>query len=367
MTEMLTDSVASCKMAPILPISHRFGRVGPMILAGDIGGTNTTIATVEERDGKFTIMDRRQYRTADLSGVQAALDEVLADSDTADDEISLCCLSGAGPVRDNVCSMTNVPWTINGDAVAAETGIRTFVINDFSAICFALPLIDTHREIETIALPHTDGSTPAPDGPVRAVVGAGTGLGTGYLTEDDGHYMAHPSEGGHSSFAPFDEDMAALQAYLDARFATRPGTEQFVSGQGIRNIYACFRETGRITPDPITSEIDRVADADKPGLIARHAEEHAGLASVMRLFVRMYARYASDTALFFLPTGGLYLAGGIAAKNERWLLTDNLFMKTFEDNYNSRVTPLLRAIPVVLIKDYAVSLYGAAHAAVSLA
>ena len=92
----------------------------------------------------------------------------------------------------------------------------------------------------------------------------------------------------------------------------------------------------------------------------------ARFGSVMELFVKMYARYASTAALFFLPLGGLYLAGGIAAKNERWFVDDHRFMKTFECNYNERVRPLLAATPVHLITDYDVSLYGAAHAALSL-
>ncbi|MEE8440728.1 MAG: glucokinase, partial [Spirochaetia bacterium] len=337
-----------------------------MILVGDIGGTNTTLATVEKRGDRFSIVHRKRYASVELSGMPEALDDYLVSADVAESGFEMCCLSGAGPVRGNQCAMTNVSWPIDGDAVGAQLGIRTFVINDFSAICYALPLIDTHDEIQTLSIPHLDGSRPKPHGPVRVVVGAGTGLGTGYLTEDRGHYTAHPSEGGHTDFAPLDSDMAALQIYLEARFPIRPGAEQFISGQGIKNIYNCYRETGRIPADATTVQIDTLPDTDKPGAVARQAATHDGLASVMRLFVRMFARYASNTALSFLPAGGLYLAGGIAAKNERWILEDHLFMQTFEENYNERVTPLLRSTPVVLIKDYSVSLYGAAHAAISL-
>lgn len=338
-----------------------------MILVGDIGGTNTTIATVEERGGRFSIGCRKRYASAELSGIQEALDDYLGLAEVAGSSFEVCCLSAAGPVHENRCFMTNVSWPIDGNAVEAQSGLRTFVINDFSAICYALPLIDTHDEIQTLTIPHTDGSRPAPHGPVRVVVGAGTGLGTGYLSEDRGHYTAHPSEGGHGDFAPFDDDMVALQTYLDARFPARPGAEQFISGQGIANIYNCYRETGRIPPDATTVAVDALPDAEKPEAVAQHATTHEGMASVMRLFVRMYARYASNATLTFLPSGGLYLAGGIAAKNERWILEDHLFMRTFEANYNEYVTPLLRSTPVVLIKDYSVSLYGAAHAAISLA
>jgi glucokinase len=338
-----------------------------MTLVGDIGGTNTTLALASYRNGRFAVEHRKRYASQALSGIQEALADFLEDVGEIRSAIELCCMSGAGPVRNNRCDMTNVPWVIDGEEVSRFLGLRTFVINDFSAICYALPLIDTHSEISAAALPHTDGSTPSPHGQVRAVVGAGTGLGTGYLIEDRGHYTAHPSEAGHSDFAPRDEEMLLLERYLDDQFPVRPGAEQYISGQGIRNIYRAFRAAGRLPADETTRRMDGLPEAELPGAVADAAQQHEGLAAVMRLFVRMYARYASNTALFFLPTGGLYLAGGIAAKNEYWFRREDLFMRTFEANYNKRVRPLLLSTPVFLIKDYAVSLYGAAHAAVSLA
>jgi glucokinase len=50
----------------------------------------------------------------------------------------------------------------------------------------------------------------------------------------------------------------------------------------------------------------------------------------------------------------------------RWLERDNLFMKWFEKNYNPNIRPLLNKIPVYIIKDYSISLYGAANASLNL-
>ncbi|MFW5684704.1 MAG: glucokinase [Spirochaetota bacterium] len=337
-----------------------------MILVGDIGGTNTTIAGVDSVDGQFVIRAKERFRTAALSGIGEALRGFRERHESIWNAAELCCLSGAGPVRENVCRMTNVHFIIRGEDVEREAGVQTFIINDFSAICYALPLLDTHEHIDTSVFAHPDGSLPEPHGSVRAVVGAGTGLGTGYLIEDRGHYAAHPSEGGHSDFPAYDETTDAFSRFLRARFGVAPGVEQYVSGQGIANAFSFFYETGRIAHDEEVERIASMPDSEKPGPVATGAVVHEGLASVMRLFVELYARYASNTALFFLPRGGLYLAGGIAAKNERWFTDDHLFMRAFETNYNERITPLLKETPVVLIKDYEVSLYGAAHAATSL-
>jgi glucokinase len=338
-----------------------------MILVGDIGGTNTTIAAVVHNEGRFSVEVKERFSTPALADVLEALSRFRDEHESHVRETELCCLSGAGPVTDNVCRMTNVHFEISGDEVEAFVGARTFIINDFSAICYALPLLDTHEGIDTVAFAHPDGSLPEPHGRVRAVVGAGTGLGTGYLIEDRGHYAAHASEGGHSAFSSYDEVSDDFSRFMRTKSPLPPGVEQYVSGQGILNAFNFFVATDRLERDAQVRAILSLPDPQKPGAIAAAADSNPGLAEVMRLFVRLYARHASNTALFFLPMGGLYLAGGIAAKNESWFTNDCLFMKTFETNYNERITPLLRETPVVLIKDYEVSLYGAAHAAVSLA
>jgi len=82
---------------------------------------------------------------------------------------------------------------------------------------------------------------------------------------------------------------------------------------------------------------------------------------MLRLFVKMLARYASDISTLLLPFGGFYLAGGVAQKELRWLEKDNLFMKYYEMAHNKNIKPLLMQVPVYLIKDYSISLYGAAN------
>ena len=338
-----------------------------MILVGDIGGTNTTLATVEHSDGQFIVRAKERFSTISLSGITDALRMFRERHEPEWRATELCCLSGAGPVLNGVCRMTNVHFEIHEDDVRREVGVETFIINDFSAICYALPLLDTHSHIDTLTFPHPDGSLPEPHGSVRAVVGAGTGLGTGYLIEDRGHYVAHPSEGGHSDFPATEPLMDEFGRFMRGRFRVAPGIEQYVSGQGIANAFNFFVNSGRLDRDGEVERIAELPDSEKPGPIATAAADHKGIAAVMRLFVRLYARYASNTTLFFLPRGGLYLAGGIAAKNESWFTSDHLFMREYETNYNERITPLLKETPVVLIKDYEVSLYGAAHAATSLA
>lgn len=338
-----------------------------MILVGDIGGTNATIATLRQEQGRFSLVSRERFRTGSLSSVTQALHRFRELHPGEWDAIELVCVSAAGPVRDGVCRMTNVPFVISREELKTSTGHRAFLINDFSAICYALPLLDDHAAIETFHFVHPGSASPAPVGRVRAVVGAGTGLGTGFLTEDHGHFTAHPSEGGHSDWPARTAVELEFRSFVSARYEISPGIEQFLSGQGIANAFSFFLATGRLERDDSVRAIEELPATERPGAIATAADSHSVLAEIMRLFVRIYARYASNAACFFLPRAGLYLAGGIAAKNLSWFTTDDLFMRTFEENYNDRITPILKQMPVILIKDYDVSLYGAAHAAVSLA
>ena len=82
----------------------------------------------------------------------------------------------------------------------------------------------------------------------------------------------------------------------------------------------------------------------------------------MTCFVNLYAQVCSGLTAAFLPTGGLFLAGGIPAKNARWFLDGHRFMRGFQAACRPHVRSLLQATPVYMAMDYDLSLSGAAHA-----
>jgi glucokinase len=101
-----------------------------------------------------------------------------------------------------VCRLTNVDWDIDGNALSQSLGIPAVVINDFTGISYGIPLLDVRNPERILTLPQPDGSVPPQRGSRKAVVGAGTGLGVGHVSFEHGRYVAFPSEGGHSDFAP---------------------------------------------------------------------------------------------------------------------------------------------------------------------
>jgi glucokinase len=339
------------------------------ILAGDIGGTNTNLAVVGLKKGKFTIILECVYKSAEVSGLVEPLKEVIKIAAAKNNALkpSLCCVSGAGPVENNVCTLTNLKWNIDGPEIKKAIGIETLVINDFLAIGYGIPTLDVDDPKQITKLPHPDGSFPKPQKDAsKAVVGAGTGLGVGYLVAVNGKYYASPSEGGHSGFASFDEETQKIKDFVAKKLGKNPGTEPFVSGQGINNIYQYFKAEGLIKPEGIFKEIDAASDEEKPALISKNAATNKTCKDIMKVFIKMYGRFASNASLLFLALGGLYLAGGIVTKNEALILEEHLFMKNFATNYKDNIQQLLAKIPVYIVKDYSISIYGAANAAATL-
>ncbi len=339
-----------------------------LILAGDVGGTNTNLALVGEKKGKFSIIMECVFPTQQMENFPEKIKLTIETAVRRNERLKpkLCCISSAGPVKDNYCTPTNIPWNIDGNAIAKDLGIKTQVINDFMAVSFSLPLLDVNDPKQITPLPHQDGSLGDPMGSVRAAAGAGTGLGVGYLVENQGKYIACPSEGGHIGFGAFDDESQQLKDYISKRFDFLPGAEMYVSGQAITNIFNFYRDVKKVPMEGILAKINQLDDPEMPPLISQHAQSNQTCRKIMQLFIKCYARLAADAAVIFLSRRGMFLAGGIVSKNEKLFMENNLFMEYFDKSYNQNVANVLKTIPVYIIKDYSMSLCGAANAACSL-
>jgi glucokinase len=339
-----------------------------VVAAGDIGGTNTNLALVGVRGGKFDILFERHYRTKEEASLAEPFGRFLiqAHAEFEGLEISRCCISGAGPVLEGRIALTNAPWGIDGPAIEKQYGIPVTVINDFSAISYGVVLLDPKKPEQLTRLPHLDGSTPLPDDGLKLIVGAGTGLGVGFVVTDGGRARAFPSEGGHITLPVYDEESRVFQRWLEFKSEFVPGAEAGVSGMGIGNLFMFFAERASGELGERAKLVLSVPESERPALVASNADLDPVCRNAMDAFVKLYARVAADLSATFIPKGGLYLAGGIAAKNEVRFLAGSRFMSMFERSYREHIRKILKALPVMIVKDYSISLYGAANAAVLL-
>lgn len=339
-----------------------------VVIAGDIGGTNTNLALVGLRDRRFRILFDRHYRTKEENSLAEPFGRFLDEAGSAFPglEADSCCISGAGPVVDGRIDLTNAPWGIDGPDIERRFGIPTRLINDFTAISFGVVLLDPRNPSQLTRLPHLDGSRPLPEDGIKLIVGAGTGLGVGYVAQHGDEVEAFASEGGHVTLPVYDDESRAFQRWLELRSEFVPGAEAGVSGTGIANLFLFYAdcESGRLGEE--ASAVLRAPERERPALVAAGAGRDPVCARAMEAFVKLYARVAADLSATFLPRGGVYLAGGIAAKNEALFLEDSRFMSMFEKSYREHIRSILRGLPVMIVKDYDISLYGAANAAIIL-
>lgn len=336
-----------------------------VVLAGDIGGTNSNLALVSVSGGRFDLLLETVVSSHEIDSILPAIRFLLeaAKSKFPGLMVVVAGISGAGPISGNCCDLSNLDWALDGTEIEMAFGFPTRIINDFEAISYGVPLLDLENPEEVTHLPHTGGHDPEPIGTVSLIVGAGTGLGVGMLIQEGERYRALPSEGGHACFAAFDLETEELREHAQGDANTIVEIEDLLSGRGLTTILDYFLVKRGMKIDETLRGILATEVSHRPALISRNAESHPVCRDVIRLFVKVYGRVAADFSATVLPRSGLFLAGGIVGKNERYFLEGNQFTYFFEQNAREQVKQVLRKIPVYIVKDYSISLIGAAHAA----
>lgn len=331
-------------------------------LSADLGGTNTRIALIEKRGDTCLPLFIERHKSGEIRDLTELFCNAFNRAEREGKIPAASAVSAAGPVKDNRCTMTNLPWVIDGSVLSKALKIPCRVMNDFSALGYSLPTLDLEDASKVLPLKQPGGILPKPSGSVWGLVGAGTGLGTGFVVQHGSQVISLASEGGHADFPVFDEETWSLQQYLRDKLGFNPEVERIVSGSGIAAIYNFYREQGIIKDSENTERVDSSPESEKPAEISRIAKEDPSFARIFHFFVRCYARFAANLALISLCSRGIFLAGGIAAKNETFFLSDFLFTESFVFSKNPVLRNILFNTPVYLLRDYDLSLIGAVKA-----
>jgi glucokinase len=316
-----------------------------MILAGDIGGTNSRLALF---DDDLTLRLDRTYASQEHPGLAPIVRSFLHDAGA---RVDRACFGIAGPVKLGGVKGTNLAWTVDAGALAAETGIAWVrLMNDLEAKARGVAML---RPSDVLTL---NAGDPDPHG-AAAVIAAGTGLGEAGLHWDGRVHQPYPSEGGHSDFAPRTDLEIELLQWLRPQVGV-VSWEHVLSGRGLFNLYRFLRDTGR--GDEPAWLRDALKAGDPPKVVSGMALDgrSALCAAAVDLFATLYGAEAGNLALKMLATAGVYLGGGIAP-NIAPRLQSGLFMAAFVAK--DRMQPLLASIPVHVILNQATALYGAAR------
>jgi glucokinase len=318
------------------------------VLAGDVGATKTRLALVEPGEGFLRVAAEAEQPSGDHAGLA---DLVRTFLDSAVEAPAAAAFGLPGPVLGRQARLTNLPWQVDADALAADLGVPDVaLLNDLEATAYGIGELEA-GDVEGIA----DGDPEAHGN--AALLAPGTGLGEAGLYWDGARHRPFATEGGHCDFAPADATDYALHAHLAARFG-HVSWERVLSGPGLVNIHEFLREhRGSPLPGWLAEAMD---SGDPAPAIAQAAEAQSCPVCVeaMDRFVRYCASEAANLALKFMATGGVYLGGGIPPRIAgRFQEAD--FLAAFRDK--GRMGQLLERIPVRLIRNDRAALLGAAR------
>jgi glucokinase len=321
-----------------------------MLLAGDIGGTKTSLAVYSTGAGPRAPLSEATYPSADYPNLQSLALDFLS---RVGYPIERAVFGVAGPVVGGRAEITNLSWVISETELQAALKLSSVILlNDLQAIAAGVPFLETE------GLYTLNAGQPVPNGTI-AVIAPGTGLGEAFLTWNGSRYRAHPTEGGHVDFAPVDELQDGLLSYVRERFG-HVSYERVCSGMGLPNIYDYFRDSGYAAEPAWLGEALRAAEDRTPVIVeaALSARRSSILCSAtLDMFTDILGAEAGNLALKVLATGGVYVGGGIPPRILK-PLQEGGFLSALRAK--GRFSELLSRIPVHVILNPKVALLGAA-------
>lgn len=327
-----------------------------IIFSGDIGGTHTRVQFAEvTKTDEMKVIASAHYDNKNFTDFLSIIDAFFAKTKVKQTEITSVCFAVAGPVIDGKVNLTNLPWIISSDDIKNKLKLaQVCLINDFMSIGYGLEALKTKDLIMLQAGKiHIHG--------VKAFIGAGTGLGVGFVTCMQGECLVHATEGGHIDFAPTDAIQIDLLSYLRKKYH-RVSLERVLSGNGLVNIYRFVCDNkffGEKENQDLRSLLANEKNVDVAAVISEYAIIHHDAIAMRALdiFISIYGAAVGNLALTTLPFGGLYIVGGIAPKLLEQIKKEN-FYASFSDK--GRMSDLLKSIPLYVVLNEDVGLHGAA-------
>ncbi len=337
------------------------------LLAGDIGGTKTLLASYRVQDGGLEQDYCATYVSADWENLTRLVQHHLAGTEAqaawGGERPTHACFAVAGPVVAGRATLTNLPWQLDGASLAVACGLRQVeIVNDFAVLIYGLPHLSAAQQV--CLRPGVEQP-----GPV-AILGAGTGLGVAFGVPGPGGLIAVASEASHGEFAPRTEEEWRLKRWLAADLELeRVSIERVVSGTGLGHVTRwLLAEHDPEGHHPLTeparcwAEAERRGGTERPDLPALVAAAGTGeadplAAGALALWLGAYGSVAGDVALQSLCRGGLWLGGGTAGK-----LLPQLRSAAFLEPFaaKGRLSPVLRAMPLRALADPQAGLFSAA-------
>jgi len=273
----------------------------------------------------------------------------------------------ASPLVEDAVQLTNNHWEFSQKALRQalkKRGGTLTLINDFKALAYSLLKLEKTdlRSIGTSDANLAKSSNSSRNAPIiKALIGPGSGFGTATLVVPASSIPTHSepiiitSEGGHSVFAPFDQEEIALLSLLSNTPSLLKGKrapypiilEDLLSGtHGIKRLI-----------DAMALLYDKNPTFNSPEtlLLSALTEEEPFARAVLTRYSLLLATIASNIALTTGARDGIYIGGGLVPRFADFL-ANSPFRKRFEENLT--VNNYLKTIPTYLIEHADPTLIG---------
>ena len=310
-----------------------------MYLTIDIGGTNVRarIWTTSSHQEEICIL-RKQFVSSSqtLSEIQDFIRE-------HQDKIQTACIAVAGPVQNGRVQLTNVDISLD----ERDFSIPVRIINDMEAAGYGISELSSHS-IHSIF----DGNVDVVG--VATVVGLGTGVGQTIVVPSNPLPYVLPSEGGHIEYAPRNQEELDFCSFLQSeKKILRPRVEDILSGDGITHIWDFYA---------LKHAFHQKIEGHVGQYISKNPE-HEMAKQVMHLYSGMLGSYLGNLSLQTLPSGGIWICGGVAQKMyKNW---DTQYFRTQFVN-KAPMEHILQDISIRVVLDDDIGVLGALRVAKTL-
>ncbi len=258
-----------------------------MRLIADIGGTNSRIAL--SHSGKLLPETAGSYTNDDWDSFQAIISDFLTDKDVS--LIKKAVLAVAGPASGDRAQLTNRNWVFEANTLAQQSGLEDiYLFNDLTALGHAVP---TLRQDQLHLV--TSGCVKDKSPSCALVVGIGTGFNVSPVWIHQGGVVCPPVEAGHISMPYSIAKRLQKLSINPEHFAT---IETLFSGRGFSMF--CQNLTGNTNlrgPDAIA---------------AYQSNQNPDVTTAVDQYSSLLGHLLHDLSLAYMPTSGIYLAGGVA-------------------------------------------------------
>jgi glucokinase len=322
-----------------------------MILAGDVGGTKCNLGLFRQEGTRLNPVFQRRLATREYASFEELVKGFLKQAVVAGNgpqQIDAAGFGVAGVVANGRHYSENLPWLVDPSVLTQKLKLKNVrLLNDLTATAFSLERLSKE---DLVVL---NSGTPADYG-TKGVIAAGTGLGEAYLFWGGAKYQVSQAEGGQTEFAPRTDREIQLLRHLKLQLP-HVSCEEIISGRGFRRIHEFLNPTARHE------------SFDSPAGSAAGEITQQGLAKSCKVCVEtldfwteLFGAATGNFALQIMALGGVYVAGGIAAKILP-KLQEGAFFKSFCGV--SQLAPVLARIPLSVVVNEEAPMLGAAYEA----